>query len=48
MFCEPETKHYKKSKFILKTITFYLEDDNHQEIDFNQEVVTCTLQIIKI
>ena len=46
---EPETIHYKKiNKSVLNTITFYLEDDNNKEIDFNQETLTFTLQMIKI
>ena len=48
VFCEPETTHYKKiNKPVLKTITFYLEDDNSKEVDFNQETLTFTLQMIK-
>ena len=46
IFCEPETIHYKKiNKSILKTVTFYLEDDNIEEVDFNQETLTFTLQM---
>ena len=49
VFCEPETIHYKKiKKSVLNTITFYLEDDNNKEVDFNQETLTFTLQRIKI
>ena len=49
IFCEPETIHYKKiNKSVLNTITFYLEDDNNKEVDFNQETLTFTLQMIKI
>ena len=49
VFCEPETIHYKKiKKSILNTITFYLEDNNNAEVDFNQEALTFTLQMIKI
>ena len=49
VFCEPETVHYKKiNKSILNTITFYFEDDNNTEVHFNQEVLTFTLQMIKI
>ena len=49
VFCEPETIHFKKiNKSILKTITFYLEDDNKEEVDFIQETLTLTLQMIKI
>ena len=49
VFSEPETIHYKKiNKSVLKTITFYLEDDNNEEVDFNGETLTFTLQMIKI
>ena len=49
VFCEPESIHYKKlNKSVLDTITFYLEDDNNEEVDFNGETLTFTLQMIKI
>ena len=49
IFCEPETIHYKRiNKSVLNTITFYLEDDNNKEVDFNGETLTFTLQMIKI
>ena len=49
VFCEPETIHYKKiKKSVLNTIMFYLEDDNNEEVDFNGETLTFTLQMIKI
>ena len=49
VFSEPETIHYKKiNKSVLNTITFYLEDDDNKEVDFNQETFTFTLQMIKI
>ena len=49
VFCQPETIHYKKiNKSVLNTVTFYLEDDNNGEVDFNQETLTFTLQMIKI
>ena len=48
IFCEPETIHYKKiNKSVLNTITFYLEDDINEEVDFNGETLTFTLQMIK-
>ena len=48
-FCQPETIHYKKiDKSVLNTITFYLEDDNIEEVNFNEETLTFTLQMIKI
>ena len=36
------------NKSVLNTITFYLEDDDNKEVDFNQETLTFTLQMIKI
>ena len=49
VFCQPETIHYKKiNKSVLNTITFYLEDNNNEEVDFNGETLTFTLQMIKI
>ena len=49
LFSQPETLHHKKIKiFILNTITFYLEDHNHEEVDFNRETLTFTVQIMKI
>ena len=49
VFCERETVHYKKmNKSVLKPITFYLEDDNHEEVNFNGEILTFTSQMIKI
>ena len=49
IFYEPETIHYKKiNKSVLNTISFYLEDDKNKEVDFNQETLTFTLQMIKI
>ena len=41
VFCEPETIHYKNiNKTVLNTRTFYIEDDNNEEVDFNQETKT--------
>ena len=49
MFFEPENIHYKKiNKSILNTITIYLEDDNYEVVNFNEETLTFSLQMIKI
>ena len=48
VFSEPETIHYKKNKSALKIITFYLEDDNNEKVNFNGETLTFTLQMITI
>ena len=48
VFSEPETIYYKKNKSVLNTIMFYLENDKNEEVDFNGETLTFTLQMIKI
>ena len=49
VFCEPEKILYKKiNKSVLNKLTFYLEDNNNKVVDFNQETMTFTLQLIKI
>ena len=49
VFCQPETIHYKKiNKSVLITITFYLENDSNEEVNFNGETLTFTLQMIII
>ena len=46
VFSQPETVHYKKiKKSVLNTITFYLEDDNNEEVNFNGETLTFTLHM---
>ena len=47
-FTQPETKHYKKvNKSCLNTITFYIENDKNEEINFEGETLIFTLQIVK-
>ena len=49
VFCQPQTIHYKKiNKSVLNTITFHLEDNNNEEVDFNGETLTFALQMIEI
>ena len=48
VFSQPETVHYKINKSVLNTITFYLENDNNEEVNFYGETLTFTLQMIKI
>ena len=49
VFSEPGTIHYKKIvKTVLNSITFYLPDDKNEEVNFNGETLTFTLQMIKI
>ena len=46
---EPTTVLYKSiNKTRLDTIQFFLEDSNHNPVDFNGETLTFTIQIIKI
>ena len=48
VFCQPKTIHYKNvHKSVSNTITFYLEN-NSNEVDFNHETMTFTLQLINI
>ena len=49
VFFEPETIHYKKrNKSVLNNTTFSFEVDNNEEVNFNGEAITSTLQKIKI
>ena len=49
IFSEPEIIHFRKiNKSVLNTITKYLEDDNKEEVGFNREPLTFTIQMIKI
>ena len=46
---EPNIILYKKiNKTRLDSIQFFLEDNNHNPVDFNKETLTFTIQIIKI
>ena len=47
--CFASPKHFKKgNRPVLNTITFYLEVKTHEEVNFNQEILTFKLQMIKI
>ena len=49
LVCQPETIRYKKvNQFVLNTRTFYLENHNHEQVNFNGKLMTSTLQLIKI
>ena len=49
VFCKPETIQYgKTNKSVLNTLTFYLEDDYHEEVNFNGDSLTFKSQMIKI
>ena len=48
VFCQPETTQFKKvSKPVLNTRTFYLEDNENDEVNFNGETLTYTMQLVK-
>ena len=48
IYKEPKVKLFKKiNKSILSHITFYLEDDDYKSVDFNNEIVLFTCQLIK-
>ena len=48
VFCEPGTIHYRKINISVLNTTFYLEKNNFEEVDFNGQTVTFTLQMIQI
>ena len=49
IFKEPRIKLFKRiNKSVLSHITFYFEDDDHKPVDFNNETISFTCQLIKI
>ena len=38
----------KKNKSVLSHITFYIEDDDHKPVDFHNEAISFTCQLIEI
>ena len=48
VFSELETVHLKKIEPVLNNITSYLEDDNNDEVNFNGETLTFTVQLIEV
>ena len=48
IYKEPRIKLFKQiNKSVLSHITFYLEDDDYKPLDFNNETVSFTCQLIK-
>ena len=46
---EPRVKLFKKiNKSVLSHITFYFEDDDYKPVDFHNEMISFTCQLIKI
>ena len=49
IYKEPRIKLFKKiNKSLLSYISFYLEDDDHKPVDFNNETISFTCQLIKL
>ena len=49
IYKEPRIKLLKKiNKSVLSHITFYLEDDDHKAVNFNNETISFTCQLIKL
>ena len=49
IYKEPRIKLFKKvNKSVLSHITFYIEDDDHKPVDFHDETISFTCQLIKI
>ena len=49
LYKEPKVKLFKKiNKSVLSHIRFYLEDDDHKEVDFNGETISFTCHLFKI
>ena len=49
IYKEPRVKLFKKiNKTVLSHKTFYFEDDDHKPVDFNNETISFTCQLIKI
>ena len=49
IYKEPRIKLFKKiNKSILSHITFYSEDDDHKPVDFHNETISFTCQLIKL
>ena len=49
IYKEPRITPFKKvNKSVLSHITLYIEDDDHKAVDFNNETISFTCQLIKI
>ena len=49
IYKEPRVKLFKKiNKSVLSHITFYFEDDDHKPVDFHNETISFTCQLIKL
>ena len=49
IYKEPRVKLFKKiNKSVLSHVTFYFEDDDHKPVDFHNETISFTCQLINI
>ena len=49
IYKEPRVKLFKKiNKSVLSHITFFFEDEDHKPVDFNNETISFTCQLVKI
>ena len=49
IYNQPKVKLFRKiSKSLLSRITFYLQDDDHESVEFNGETIGFTCQLIKL
>ena len=49
IYKEPRIQLFKKiNKPVLSHITFYFEDDDHKPVEFNNETISFTCQLIKL
>ena len=49
IYKEPRIKLFKKvNKSVLSHVTFYLEYDDHKTVDFNNETISFTCQLVRI
>ena len=49
IYKEPRVRLFKKiNNSVLSHITFYLEDDDHKSVDFHNEKISFTCQLIEI
>ena len=49
VFCQPETIHCKTiNKSVLNSATFFIEENNNEDVNFNGKTLTFTLQKTKI
>ena len=48
IFERPKIKHYQqRNEKLIRNLTFYLEDDDGNAVDFRGETVTFTILLIK-